>query len=64
MLKKLKLAVAVAAFAAAGCAMPNAPMDAAVVQSQFGVPVTTPFTGDPVTGRNWNCRCHCKSCYQ
>lgn len=58
-----KLAVAVVAFAVAGCAgtlPPTSPADAVVVLSQFGVPVRSSFTNDPVTGRDWNCR----GCYR
>jgi hypothetical protein len=60
----LKLTIAILAFAVAGCAMPMWTSDAAAVQSQFGMPVRTMPGGEPVTARDWNCKCHCKSCFQ
>lgn len=62
MLNKLKLTVAMFAFAVAGCAgtLPSTPpVDAVAAKSRFDVPVQTQF-GGRVTGRDWNC----KGCYR
>jgi hypothetical protein len=53
-----------AAIALAGCTFPVWQPDAAVVVLQGGQPVTNPYTKDPVTGRDWACKCHCKACLQ
>ena len=66
MLTKMKLAVAALALAASGCVFLEWKPDAAPVYTQPGNnPVTGPFSKDPVTARDWACKCHCpKGCLQ